>query len=650
VLADLYHSEITFAPSFDPLNMFYKTIISPDVTTLNVLPAAEDTDITVTVNGNSPATPVNLNGASNDITILLTDASGCSATRYLLRVQRSPNYMIYVNDNSPCSPGAEDGETWSTAWKDLQDALDNAALTGREIWVAEGTYKPIARTDAADPRSATFMVRSGVEIIGSFYGNETEKVPTGSPYSTVLTGDLRGNDDSITVFPPVASVKRFLNDNSYHVVTLSGTGKRSIKLMGFTMMRGAATGSDQRSRGAGLYNKSCTPEMELCIFTKNYADSGGAGLLDIGGIKKLTNCLFENNVTARGNGAGLSTVRSNLTIDASVFNQNSTQDTFITTGGGAMYAEESSLLITNSIFTGNHAIKGGGSLFCKGVTMDMASCTMYGNTTDTGAASLRTTLSNCAVRNTILWNSSAATQVTGTGFSIRYCCIQGGYSGTANINVNPMFTNSTNPTGADTHFGTMDDGLQLQAGSPCKDAGIDDTTLHYDILKRTRISDANIDIGAYEYFNASKLNKVFFGCFIDGQFIENDSLEIITLIKHPKQILQYSRSNYHRVARAYIEKNKGTESKQFMTAYVQPADSMGNPLAPVVQFTLKKIGVEDGLLVFQTIAPDYSWGKRIIFVDELYWHGVQNPWAYVIYATPDFNLSYSVPIRQFIGR
>jgi hypothetical protein len=196
----------------------------------------------------------------------------------------------------------------------------------------------------------------------------------------------------------------------------------------------------------------------------------------------------------------------------------------------------------------------------------------------------------------------------------------------------------------------MDDGLQLQAASLCKDAGVVDTTLHDDILKRTRMSGEGIDIGAYEYFNVNKLNKVFFGCFIEGNFIENDSLEIITLIKHPKQILQYSRSNYHRVARAYIEKNKGTESKPFMKAYVQPVDSTGNPLAPVIEFTLKKIGEEDGLLVFQTIAPDYSWGKRIIFVDDLYWHGFRNPWAYVVYARPDFNLSYSVPIRQFIGR
>jgi hypothetical protein len=62
-----------------------------------------------------------------------------------------------------------------------------------------------------------------------------------------LTGDLGGNDESISVFPSTASVKRFLNDNSYHVVTLSGTGKRSIKLMGFTMTRGAVTGTDQQT-------------------------------------------------------------------------------------------------------------------------------------------------------------------------------------------------------------------------------------------------------------------------------------------------------------------------------------------------------------------------------------------------------------------
>lgn len=251
VLADLYHSEINFARAFDPLNVFYTTIISPDVTTLYVLPVAEDAGITVTVNGNTPSTPVTLSGIINDITILLTDAGGCSSSRYLLRVQRSPNYMIYVNDNSPCTPGSEDGETWSTAWKDLQDGLDNAALTGREIWVAEGTYKPMERIDPVDSRSATFTVRAGTEIKGGYFGTETADPHQGNVYNTILSGDLAGNDLGISNWPPLTSDLPYLNENAYHVLTITGNNHaKGIRLHGLIIQNGYANnqGACQWSR------------------------------------------------------------------------------------------------------------------------------------------------------------------------------------------------------------------------------------------------------------------------------------------------------------------------------------------------------------------------------------------------------------------
>ena len=44
------------------------------------------------------------------------------------------------NVDSDASPGG-DGNSWATAPKYLQDAL-NDSESGDEIWVAEGTYKP----------------------------------------------------------------------------------------------------------------------------------------------------------------------------------------------------------------------------------------------------------------------------------------------------------------------------------------------------------------------------------------------------------------------------------------------------------------------------------------------------------------------------
>lgn len=58
--------------------------------------------------------------------------------------------------------------------------------------------------------------------------------------------------------------------------------------------------------------------------------------------------------------------------------------------------------------------------------------------------------------NCILWDN-VGSQIGGGWAAVTYCCVQGGYSGTGNISVNPSFLGG--------------DDLRLQPGSPCIDAG-----------------------------------------------------------------------------------------------------------------------------------------------------------------------------------
>jgi subtilisin family serine protease len=76
------------------------------------------------------------------------------------------NSGIYYVDADANSGG--DGLSWSTAFDDLQDALEAVTCTGDEIWAAEGTYKP---TDGTD-RSVSFELPKGVELYGGFAGIE----------------------------------------------------------------------------------------------------------------------------------------------------------------------------------------------------------------------------------------------------------------------------------------------------------------------------------------------------------------------------------------------------------------------------------------------------------------------------------------------
>ena len=99
--------------------------------------------------------------------------------------------VLFV-DGGVCVVG--DGLSWDTAFIELQRALDVAAEddTVTAINVAQGTYKPSARTDPDDPRTATFFLPDGVALRGGFagLGGVDPDERDIDLYETVLTGDL----------------------------------------------------------------------------------------------------------------------------------------------------------------------------------------------------------------------------------------------------------------------------------------------------------------------------------------------------------------------------------------------------------------------------------------------------------------------------
>ena len=255
-------------------------------------------------------------------------------------------------------------------------------------------YKPIKRIESTDVRSATFLINPGIEIKGGFNGTEPDGVPVGSPYNTLISGDISGNDGSIGVWPPTVSDGIYLSDNVYHVVTTSGNSK-SIYLYRLVVQGGVANGNGYNKIGAGIFNKNSSPTIEYCGIRQNYSDSSGAGIYDEGGFVSIVSCLFKNNVSLSDNGAGLyNKSRKPIRIDGSVFDGNTTKDTSSLSGGGAIYISGALTEIVNSVFTLNIAKGKGGAIFNNGSILKLVNCTFYNKSSSKGAGGINNQLAS----------------------------------------------------------------------------------------------------------------------------------------------------------------------------------------------------------------------------------------------------------------
>jgi hypothetical protein len=112
-----------------------------------------------------------------------------------------------------------------------------------------------------------------------------------------------------------------------------------------------------------------------------------------------------------------------------------------------------------------------------------------------------------AVRNCISWGNTPD-QILATGADVEHSNIQGGFTGTGNIDADPLFVD---PDGADNIPGHVDDDFRLQAGSPCIDAADGNVAPALDLDGNARADDPATtpntgtgtpdftDMGAYEY-------------------------------------------------------------------------------------------------------------------------------------------------------
>ena len=411
---------------------------------------------------------------------------------------------------TPTGAGSMDGSSWANAASGdgLQTVID-AANAGDEVWVACGTYLPTTTTD----RFISFSMKNDVAIYGSFQGTETllsERVLSCGPCS-VLSGEIG-----------VAGI----GDNSYSVISNEELDNTAI-IDGFEIRDGnddRAPTSAGDGLGGGLYNHGygaggyCHPVVRNCLFTNNSASWGGGAFnngYDLGNTEPTyINCIFyQNHAYIEAGGMDSYGVGGNAspTLYNCLFDSNTSA-----TNVGAMYCwggnagGNSHPVLINCVFTNNSATNGYGGAF-------IADNLDENGTTSSGSCTV--TLQNC-----ILWNNNATGDgpqfyVRGTGAQVNATysnidltgqiaphIISG--SGTGNIDADPQFVNIVDAIGVDDCWMTIDDGLQLQNGSPSINVGDNASTHATDILGNARVIESIVDMGAYESLGTASVSTL----------------------------------------------------------------------------------------------------------------------------------------------
>jgi hypothetical protein len=458
---------------------------------------------------------------------------------FLLSVTAAHANIVYVDANAAAGG---DGTSWETAFNYLQDALD-VTIDGRgdQVWIAQGTYYPDDGANVTEgDRLASFVIKNQVALYGGFIGVETDLAQRDwESYPTILSGEIWEDQ----------------NFWSIHVTTI-GNNTYNTNFNGITITKGNANGAEgNQDSAAAVYIEQWHPAITItvtnCTFSENSAS--GYGGVAYYGTWIATNCTFSQNTAAHAGVASSGT----WTVTNCTFLGNS--------ASSAGVAHSGTWTATNCIFSGNSA-SGGGGVASSG-TWTATNCTFTGNSASGGGVAYygSWTVTNCtfsensarngAVASTGTWKTLnnifygntgdplfasatiyATTSTTPNPLSvISYNLIEGGISAIAGgtsyipeaylIDADPLFVDINDPDGPDDIWGTEDDGLRLQSGSPAigmGDAdflpvdtydldgdGDNEELIPVDFAGFKRIQDTTLDLGAYEYGNVIGLSSVF---------------------------------------------------------------------------------------------------------------------------------------------
>ena len=442
-----------------------------------------------------------------------------------------------------------------------------AAHGGGEVWIAAGVYdeeRSGRGIISSGGSRGSLEISQGVQVYGGFAGEELEREQRDwTLHECLIDGSvsfegtqaefvirLEGPDarlDGVTVLGGSSGVYA-RTDSAISNCIVRDNEMPGTKLgWGVLASLAAITGCTIRDNGGSGF-VAVGSVIQDCVLTGN-----GTSLIESGGLVKA--CYFGGHSNTA---LGILTSSNPVFVESCIFRDN------VGFRGGAVYFSDETdvcpdqepggaTIFTNCVFANNEAVVNpndssstgeGGAVYvhtqvypeCKGVQSAsrgtepypfdpywpplFINCTFVGNRAVTGGALYwkdgsffarkQFAPQNMVVANSIFWDNGpepiagryteVAQQYTGT---FTDCLIEGGFTGTSILNVNPLFRDA----------GKGD--YALMGNSPAIDSGRDTSTADYgfvvtDIIGNARGFDgddlgpltgdgSDYDIGAYEY-------------------------------------------------------------------------------------------------------------------------------------------------------
>lgn len=288
--------------------------------------------------------------------------------------------------------------------------------------------------------------------------------------STIINGSMPQNEDTASC-----------------VLIVSGEDSTAV-LQGFTLTGGTGTKWEDEhgpgnyyTEGGGILIQQSSPTIKNNIITANEAineegsilSAGGGGIRCGDGNPRILNNVISYNQGLYGGGIVMN--YSGAILKNNIIFGNSGGDDY--GGGGLWFLQngETPLIVENNTIAYNHSKKGGGGLRLWSSEVQMTNNIVWGNT------------------------GSFSAQIQGSG-ELTYCCVQGGFDGEGNIDIDPEFSEIS---------------FILNDGSPCIDTGNPDIfyndpedPLNPGFALYPAAGELHSDIGAYGGPGCIELNQI----------------------------------------------------------------------------------------------------------------------------------------------